>query len=558
MSTPNPFDQFDASPSLQTAGANPFDQFDNTAGAPQAPKAGAQPAQQPTRESFPGQGIMETADQLGTGLIAQPIAGLAGLADIPLHAAGIVKTTPADVVRNTQNALTYRPYTSQGQALSNTIGYLPNKVSNAAQFVGGQLNSALAPVIGNTGAAALGTALSTGIQMLPAVLGLRGRGINVDTSAIPTVAKLTNSAAEARSLGFKLLPSGAGASLPTRFIEGLANSPRLRSSLSIQNGRLADKLVAQDLAPMGLKEGTPITQNVIDTLKAPSNAVYDQMSSLGAGPTDDIFRRDLANLGNTPGTSFPLAKNADIQSLKDAYNVPSFDAGDAIQQIKQLRKLGHANIKTGAAYMAPNAPLLGDLGQAQLKVATALEDQLDRNLSQGIYKGAPQDLTISKFRNARQNLAKLHSVENAMIGDTGNVSSKALAVMQKHNVPLSGNMAKVATVATDFPDVMQDVERIKNFQPVGALRGMMGGGEVLGGIVSGHPGLGLATAGTTLIAPPIIRNLLGRSFIQNRLPDVLSGTVSGAAPAALTSQTLGLLGSGAAPGLFAQYQNPQR
>ncbi|MDE1767583.1 MAG: hypothetical protein KGI27_15115, partial [Thaumarchaeota archaeon] len=147
------------------------------------------------------------------------------------------------------------------------------------------------------------------------------------------------------------------------------------------------------------------------------------------------------------------------------------------------------------------------------------------------------------------NLAKLHTVRNALIGDTGNISAKALSAMQKHGVPLSGNMAKIATAATDFPDVFQDVERIKNFQPVGALRGMMGGGEVLGGIVSGHPGVGLGTAAATLIAPPIIRNLFGRSFIQNRLPNVLSGTATGTAQT-LSPAQLGLLGGLGASGLL--------
>lgn len=554
MSAPNPFDQFDAAQSGGTAsspasiGPNPFDRFD-TARPPTSPA--------PPNESFPGEGLMQAVDKIGTSLIAQPIAGLAGLGDIPLHMAGIAKSSPADVVQNVQNAMTYQPTTAQGQQLTNLVAYLPNKVSSAADWAGGKINSALAPIVGIPAAAALGTGLSTGIQALPMVLGLKGgRLASYDTALeLPGMTKLTNSAAEARALGFKLAPSQAGASLPTRFVEGLTNSPRLKSAFSIQNGKLVDQLVSQDLRPMGLPEGMPITEKVIGKLTEPQDAIYDQMSSLGMGPTDDIFGKDLANLGNTPGTSFPLAKNADIQALRDAYNVPSFDSADAIQHIKQLRKLGHSNIKVGATYTAQNAPLAGELGRAQLDVANALENQLDRNLSTGAYKNVPTGLNIEKFRTARANLAKLHAVRNALIGDTGNISAKALSAMQKHGVPLSGNMAKIATAATDFPDVFQDVERIKNFQPVGALRGMMGGGEVLGGIVSGHPGVGLGTAAATLIAPPIIRNLLGRSFIQNRLPDVLSGTATGTAQT-LSPAQLGLLGGLGASGLLnVQRQN---
>lgn len=548
MSAPNPFDQFDAAPaqSQGASAANVFDQFDGQGVSqtnPTAPAKSALPAvQKPSIGNKILQGIMAPIgafDQLATGAIAQPISGLAGLADIPLHALGITDTSPADTITNVQNALTYRPNNPYAQQMMRDISYLPGKVASAADYAGGKLSNALGGgIFGNVS----GAGLSTAIQALPMLLGAKIPESSV--SDVVSVPKLTTPAATARSLGYKLAPSEAGSSLPTRFVEGLVNSPRLKGRFSILNQRVTNSLVGKDLESMGLKSGEPITPNTLESLRAPQNAIYEKISSLGKMPTDTQLQTDLANIGNTPGTSFPLAKNADVQGLRDAYSVPEFDAADAIQHIKQLRKLGHSNIKAAAANISQNAPMMGELGHAQLETATALENQIERNLKRG-----PTPDLVQGFKQARQNLAKIHSVENAMIGDTGNISAQALAKQMQRGVPLSGNMAKVAKVAKDFPHVTQDLEKVANNQPVGALRGMFGGGEILGGIASGHPGLGLATAGATLAAPPLVRNLFGSPFIQNRLPDVLSGTLKGTAPA-LTKRQLGLLSGAAASGLL--------
>src|SRR5690348_14409390 len=56
-------------------------------------------------------GPLETAAHLGTGMLATIGGGLAGLADIPLHAAGLTRTAPADVVHNVEQSGTYAPRT---------------------------------------------------------------------------------------------------------------------------------------------------------------------------------------------------------------------------------------------------------------------------------------------------------------------------------------------------------------------------------------------------------------------------------------------------------------
>lgn len=664
MSAPNPFDQFDAAPAqAQDAPvANVFDQFDSqgvSQANPTAPAKSALPTiQKPSVGKRILQGIMAPIgafDQLATGAIAQPISGLAGLADIPLHALGITDTSPADTVTNVQNALTYRPNNPYAQQMMRDISYLPGKVASAADYAGGQLSNALG---GGTFGNVSGAGLSTAIQALPMLLGAKMPG-GVEAPELPNLANVAiknTPAAEAHTAGALLVPSEAGSNPVLTSIEGLTNSSRLKASASaINQTKFTDRLVHMDLEDMGLPANAKMLPQTLKGLRETQGAPYEEIKKLGDIKTDANYLDDVspASLSDVPGTSFPKAKNAKIAELSDQYSVPQFSSSDAVQQIKQLRKLGQANLKTASTYTSENSPLLGELGKAQLKVADAIENQIDRHLQRGPQssiqlepaqasgvwtsggkpiaydfkspqgenigglegslkddgktfhiddiwgpkginapasanantlgagamrdilrqlkvnhpslesveglrttgaRGAPTNLSIEipnmpknnllqRFRQARQNIAKIHSIEDALIGDTGHISAPQLVKQYERGVPLSGNTLTVAKVARDFPHVTKEYEKINNLQPVGALRAMFGGGELLGGIATGHPGIGAAVGATTLFAPPIIRRGLLSSAVQNRLADVVNGYLK---PQGLLPQSMQNAARGAA------------
>lgn len=137
---------------FRPAGGNPFDQFD-TAQAPQDSR--------PVGDL--GSAIMEPLGALGSGMIAGPVAGLAGLGAAGTRALGLTDAQPADVVRNVQSAMTYQPRTQAGQTATDIVGYPFEKLAQGADYVGGKVAEA-------TGSPAAGAGTNAALQLLPSML----------------------------------------------------------------------------------------------------------------------------------------------------------------------------------------------------------------------------------------------------------------------------------------------------------------------------------------------------------------------------------------------------
>jgi hypothetical protein len=105
---------------------------------------------------------------LGSGAVATPIAGIAGLGTLAARQLGLTDANPGDVVERVQGALTYQPRTQGGRQAVDTLGYIPGKIAEGADWAGGKVAEA-------TGSPALGAGVNTAIQTVPAAL-LKVRG----------------------------------------------------------------------------------------------------------------------------------------------------------------------------------------------------------------------------------------------------------------------------------------------------------------------------------------------------------------------------------------------
>lgn len=352
---------------------------------------------------------------------------------------------------------------------------------------------------------------------------LTPKGIQSPTK-IPEVTPLKT----ANDLGYSIMPSEAaikGGSAPIgKLVEGLAGSAKTGVSAVMKNQPITNSLAAADIArtapDLGITSKTELTPQLLDQARAPNNAVYAQVSKLGRIQTDNTFRSDLNNIGRTPGNSFPGAVDPDIQGLRDIYNVPHFDAADAVLQIRNLRKNATANYKAAAANQVKNAPMLGELADAQQGIADALENQLDR------FVGSPADKIgnpklIQDWRQARKNLAIINTVDNSIKEGTTDVSAEALAKQLNKGAPLSGNLQKIADMQNNFPISIRDVTRVRNKVPINALEGIMGTAG-LGSAVLGEPHLGAGLV-AGMVARPIARaGLLSRPYQNALLPGVIT------------------------------------
>lgn len=337
----------------------------------------------------------------------------------------------------------------------------------------------------------------------------------------------------ANDLGYSIMPSEAaikGGSAPVgKLVEGLAGSAKTGVSAVMKNQPITNGLAAADIAKtapdLGITPKTELTPQLLDQARAPNNAVYAQVSKLGRIPTDNAFRAELNTIGRTPGNSFPGAVDPDIQGLRDIYNVPHFDAGDAVLQIRNLRKNATANYKAAAANQVKNAPMLGELADAQQGIADALENQLDR------FVGSPADKIgnpklIQDWRQARKNLAIINTVDNSIKEGTTDVSAEALAKQMNRGAPLSGNLQKIADMQNNFPISIRDVTRVRNKVPINALEGIMGTAG-LGSAVLGEPHLGAGLV-AGMVARPIARaGLLSGPYQNSLLPSVSNPMLTG-------------------------------
>lgn len=294
--------------------------------------------------------------------------------------------------------------------------------------------------------------------------------------------------ADAQNLGYKAPPSQAGGGTLSSLLEGMAGKAKVAQTASAQNQTVTNNLVAQDL---GLPAGTQITPQVLQNIRNQAGQHYENVKQAGGTITaDPQYQSDLAALSQRTQAvqqSFPNAKLAgvnDVADLARGLNEPNFTASAAVERVKQLR--------ADARSVDPTDPASKALSQAQSQAADALDGVITRNLqAQG--KG---DLATN-YINARTQIAKTHTVEDALNEGSGDVSLKSIA---NSGAPLTGNLKAAANFYSAFPKANQNVSTvggIPHISPID-LYGSMAAGAA-GGLATGSPigvaaGLGVPLA----------------------------------------------------------------
>jgi hypothetical protein len=331
------------------------------------------------------------------------------------------------------------------------------------------------------------------------------RGAEAVSKIMPTrpVAQIVK---EGRAAGYSFKPSEASALTPGgtayagRTAEGVVGSPRLSIETAIKNQEITNKLANKDL---GIPDNVKLTPAKIRELKEPHNAVYKEVGELGSVRADDTYINDITNLGRAPGKSFTKVKNPDIETLREQYLEPQFDAQDTVLQIRTLRRNGGKNLKNLDA--AKN-----ELGYAQRQVADALEAQLERH-AEAI--GKP-DL-VQRFQNSRRELAKINNVSEALNAATGDVSAAKVSKLLK-GTNYNGNLQLVRDMHDAFPSEMRDARKLRNKVPLTKLEAAIGATPVVGGMLLHNPLLA-AAALPVMAAPNLTRKFLLSEAYQNRL-----------------------------------------
>jgi hypothetical protein len=315
--------------------------------------------------------------------------------------------------------------------------------------------------------------------------------------------QMTTAIENARDIGYTMPPTQAGGGIVSRALEGLAGKASTAQAASIKNQEITNKLATKSL---GLPEDTVLSPEVIKNVRDVAGKAYDKISNTGEIITTDAYSKALDKIIEPfmqTAKAFPDAEISPVVKQIAGLRSKSFDAGAAVEKIKQLRTAADDAYRTGST----------EIGKANKDAAKALEDAVEKHL-EAIYSPG----LLKEFKDARQLIAKTYTVENAMNKTTGTVDAKKLADRLQRGKPMSEELKQIAQFGQAFPKAIQTPERIGGSIGISPLdytvAGVTGGASLLGGEDKATSGaLGLAT----LLARPGARRIALSNPVQNRL-----------------------------------------
>lgn len=320
--------------------------------------------------------------------------------------------------------------------------------------------------------------------------------------------------ASAQAAGYTLTPGSITPTGKNILAERIAGKTNLEQLASVKNQTVTDKLVRESL---GLPESAPLTSSHMKDIRAAEYTKgYEPVKQVGQVPTDPKFVNDLIDIESKyvgANASFPGAIPPDVEKLIKTYTVGKFDSKDAINASRVLRDEASANFRKGE----------NSLAKAQLDVANALENQIERHL---VNTGRPDAHTLlENFKLSRQRMAVSHTVENAIREGSGSVDAKKLASMLQRGDYMTGELKTAAEFANVFPRVSNMPSQIGTPAAGSVLgQGLFAGtaaggvGGMYGGVTGGLTGAAIGLA-PSVISSGMRQYLLSNRAQRNLLPD---------------------------------------
>jgi hypothetical protein len=221
---------------------------------------------------------VEPALHLGSGAVAAPIAGLMGLGSAVTGMGG----EPGDVVRKTQEALTYEPKTLFGKRATEGATFLPRMYEKGANWVGGAVTD------NPRGGPEAGAAVKTGIMALPALLGLKA----------PVPKSLALPVPEAVQGAFDLVHSGGPHNILVRGqrrLIGEENIDKVATALENAKELVPGSRPTASQALAGVPEGSPLQTHeaiIAKTAGGPSGKFGQRVADQLAARETALAERD--------------------------------------------------------------------------------------------------------------------------------------------------------------------------------------------------------------------------------------------------------------------------
>lgn len=395
------------------------------------------------------------------------------------------------------------------------VGMLMNPASSVRQA------ASLGATGFGSGLAAQGTKEATGSDVAAQAVGvLAPLGINAAANqARANVAKVQSAKArnaprdEALRAGIEAglqVPPGQAKPGAYRITESIAGKQAIQQAVSTNN---TEKINALARRSIGLPDDVPLTPEATQRVRRDAYSTgYTPLEQAGPISTGRLYRQELDGIVSKyegAAKDFPKAVRSDVRDMVDALRVRTFDAGNGLKMVQTLRD------DAGRAFATGDKAL----GKAKIAAATAIENQIERGAM------VPPE-TMQAFRDARQLMAKTHTVEEAIKAGTGNVDARVFGRELQKGTPLTGEQRVIGAFANNFPKAVQPPSMVgspgvSNVRQFGHI--MQGGvGASLGALLAGPAGAavggGIGT-GASIAAPSLAqRRLLSQSLQRSLVP----------------------------------------
>lgn len=305
--------------------------------------------------------------------------------------------------------------------------------------------------------------------------------------------------AESQKAGYTIPRSAYDPSATTNILESISGK-----AATLQEAAKRNQAVTNSLARKYLKlpENIAFSEDVMSGLVSKHSKIYDEARKLPAGVVGEETTQ--ATMG---AVKKPLIKSGD----------------ELVDEIRKARKQARDNY---AHYERTADPKAQEIAEAAVAKAEELEGQLDILAS----KNFKPD-TLNELRKSRKELAKIHSIENAMNTATGEINALSLKSQLDKGVPLTDEAKTIANFAKGFQNIAKpassvpapSVSATKALASLGAglmdsTGGLMTAAAVYGGpAVARKAALSKALQIAPEYKPSMVRKLMEKSGKANPL-----------------------------------------
>jgi len=469
------------------------------------------PGARPSMQDVLG-GIVETPLSLGTGMIAAPVAALAGVGrSITGGQYGTQEGVRQgqELAGRVQQALTYQPQTRGGQASMQTIGEVTEPLQ-AIPFSQGATAAALAPAAvrqaGNIARTEAGV-LKQAIGEIPSVKAAGEARVAESYARGPQI----DAAKLAQKYGIALDPAVSNPTARNRVRSALVGEGELDLKLSAAN---EPKWTAVAKKELGLGPETQLTSpKVFDDIRARDDisGPYKVVAEIPSIRVPENAFQKLDELQVTPlfgDTGQAATTNAYLSNLKTQL-AEGGNGAKLLKSIQQMRQEAQ-NVYRADKAGTPIDPSARAAADAKMNAARVLEEMIDDNITNIGARDA--------FIKARTKMAQTYDWERSTDFGTGKIDPQVLAKFASEGKPLSGTAADLAQIAANYPEVSRIGASAKTALPRFTRAGIGGMTGFLAGSAMGGPVAGIvAGAALSDIARRVAaKNILSPSYQAKR------------------------------------------